>query len=490
MIGNLADKIQVWGFESDLVVFKDGSIGFAMELGFVDATTWQEDRINAFAERLDQFLNGLPSHTDIQFVQDICSGNEYSFLSHLRLAQGCYNQAVVDLVKARIDGLETRDRSGELPFHGLRVFFRRPMRKLLNKKNTIFGKEDLFPEIAESEFQQEMHESEHLCEIVCQDLSNIGFGVRRLKQKEILDLIYEQWNPHRKNQIGMGLYDPEFLPPSLVFSDVGVSDRGYCIDGIHFRVLSLKSLPEVTFSSMAQALRQLPFGSRLFLSVHIPDQQKEYEALQTQRRMAFAMARGKRSGVADLESEAKLQSLEELLAELISQGEKIFDVSLQVLLSSESEDDLEAQVAETLAKVRELSGAEAMKETLAAFDIFCDLAVPNARCKERQKKIKTTNLSDFLPVFGPWLGHQDASILLRSRLGSLVHFDPFSSELTNHNMLVSGGSGSGKSFCANVLLLQLLKENPKVYIVDIGNSYGRLCEILGGEAIKFGLNQT
>lgn len=94
--------------------------------------------------------------------------------------------------------------------------------------------------------------------------------------------------------------------------------------------------------------------------------------------------------------------------------------------------------------------------------------------------MKTSNLCDMLPVFGPWSGHNEAKILLRSRLGSLVSFNPFASELTNSNQVVSGSYGSGKSFMTNILLMQMLKENPKVFIVDIGGSYKKICENFDG----------
>ena len=112
-----------------------------------------------------------------------------------------------------------------------------------------------------------------------------------------------------------------------------------------------------------------------------------------------------------------------------------------------------------------------MEESLIAFDLFCELAIPNARLRTRTRRVKTSTLADLLPLYGPWEGHATPSILLQSQAMNLIPFDPFSSELTNANQIVSGGSGSGKSFMTNILLLQLLKENPRVYIVDVGGSY-------------------
>jgi conjugal transfer ATP-binding protein TraC len=97
--------------------------------------------------------------------------------------------------------------------------------------------------------------------------------------------------------------------------------------------------------------------------------------------------------------------------------------------------------------------------------------------------MKTSNLADLVPIYGEWRGHEEPRILLRSRKGSLVAFDPFSSELTNYNQIISGGSGSGKSFLCSLLLMQIMKELPKIFIIDIGGSYKKICETFNGEYI-------
>jgi conjugal transfer ATP-binding protein TraC len=490
MIGNLSERIQIWGFEDDIVIFQDGSTGFGLNLSSLDVMTWGIDRVNGLANGIDQFLNGLPPFIDLQFIQSIEPGNLQILNDHDALGKGCLNVDVKNLTQFRIDKLKAKDAAGELPRHELSLFVRRPLKRLLGKNSNLFSSKDKFVEIAEVEFGSEMSETLRLRDNIVKSLQQVGITSTAISQKKILEQVYSQWNPNRSNQIDLGYYDPEYVVPGLIYSDVLNSEKGFSIGTHHYRLVSLKSFPDVTTASMAQIMRELAFGSKLFVSIHVLDQQKVYESLQTDRRMAFSLARGRRSGVSDLESEAKLQEIESLLASLISQGEKVFEFSFQVLLCSESEEELEIQVGETLSKIRQLAGAEAMQETLASFDIFCDLAIPNCRGRERSKRIKTSNLSDFLPIYGPWEGHSRASVVLRSRLGSLVKFDPFSSNLPNHNILISGSSGSGKSVLANLLLLELLKENPKIYIVDVGNSYGRMCELMGGESVRLGIDMT
>ncbi|PIU00989.1 MAG: hypothetical protein COT74_00310 [Bdellovibrionales bacterium CG10_big_fil_rev_8_21_14_0_10_45_34] len=307
-----------------------------------------------------------------------------------------------------------------------------------------------------------------------------------LTSDQIASLLYQQWNPSRR--LPFKSYNPEEVRQSLLFSDVGIDLNGFAIGSTYFRVVSLKSLPDQTYSTMASTLRAFPFKSRLYVTVHVPDQMKEIESLQTQRRIAYSMVAGKRTGVSDLESNAKFQDLESLLEQMIAQGQKVFQVSVNVLLQSESESELEIQLDTVLSKFRELAGAEGLTETLAAFDIFSQVALPNARSKERSKKIKTGNLCDLLPLYGAWPGHSQPSILLKSRSGSILTFNPFDSSMSNSNQLISGASGSGKSVMVNILILQMLKENPKVFFIDIGGSYRKLAENLGGQYVDLGVN--
>src|SRR6185312_2127675 len=58
------------------------------------------------------------------------------------------------------------------------------------------------------------------------------------------------------------------------------------------------------------------------------------------------------------------------------------------------------------------------------------------------------------------------------------------SRLANYNWLVSGTSGAGKSFFVNSLLAQSTSINPNIFIVDIGGSYNKLTQFLGGRVMS------
>lgn len=481
----LSENLQIWGFEDDLTLFSDGSLGFALECIPKDITCYDDNAINDLSSRLGQLLNGLPTGIDIQFLQEIKPGNKNIIDSHSSLKKENDNILLNSLFNERVKKFKDLDDSGRLPFHGLKVFVRRPLKKKVLSKLKLFQKTTNFEKTAIDKMKAEASETRRLRNDLISSLSSIDINTQLISSKELAKIIYEQWNPARTNKLKE--YDPENFRDSILFTDIEVKENHFLMSNFHHKVVSLKLLPDQTFTSMSRALRELPFSSRLFLSIHVPDQQKEIESLQASRRIAYSMVSGKK-GARDIDSEAKLQDLETLLEDMVTSGEKVFHVSLNVVLTSTDLSDLDDQVSQTIMRLRDLSGTEGMEETVACFEVFKELSIPNARGTIRKKRLKTSNLADFIPIYGPWRGHKQASLLLKSRRDSLVAFDPFSQDLTNYNQIISGGSGSGKSFLANTLLLQMMKENPKVYIVDIGGSYKKLCNNLDGQYVPLEVN--
>ncbi|MCM0604500.1 MAG: ATP-binding protein [Xanthomonadaceae bacterium] len=479
------DYLQIWGIESGFSIFKDGSIGFGLDLTPVDVTCDKDECVNEFAEQVRQFINGLPTFLDIQFVQEIESGNESMINAHHLEGKSDLNELSQALLSERVEILRKKDRDSLIPSYKLKVFVRKKMAPLISKR-VFFSKPFNFENLGQDVLDREIKAMDGLKHQLMREFSRLGLPSKEIEPHDLFGALYRQWNPCRESKPSQIDFDD--LNEQVVQSDIILDTHFFSIGEMEHQVLSLKTLPDQTYSAMASVLKRLPFSSKLYVTFHVPDQQKEIESLQTQRRIAYSMARGKKSGVADLDSEAKFQDLETLLSELIAQGEKVFKVSVHVVLRSKSRDELRAQAQDVVSLFREMGGAEVIEETLPAFELFSEFCMPNARSKERTKSMKSSTLSDFLPLYGPWRGHDKPSILLRSRMGSLIAFDPFSPNgLTNYNHVISGGSGSGKSFLTNLLLLQMLKDSPKIYIVDIGGSYKKLCEQLNGQYIPLGV---
>ena len=93
------------------------------------------------------------------------------------------------------------------------------------------------------------------------------------------------------------------------------------------------------------------------------------------------------------------------------------------------------------------------------------------------------------PLFGPPRGTVKSKHLGRESLAVLetpwrtaYHYDLFAGDVGHTLML--GATGSGKSFTLNFLLVEALRYDPRVLILDLGGSYRWLTRFLGGRYLE------
>ena len=280
----LSEKLEIWGFESGFTIFTDGSLGFALETSALDISCWDENKIDSLGGSLTSFLNGLPAHLDIQFVLTVGRGDGGRIKEHEAL-QISSDVTVQSLTKARGERFSELEAQGHIPKHRLRIFVRKPFSDSQFQKPKLLSNSNLYPNVTEASLAREISSAFQLREDLTRQLTSLGLVVKALSDRDTVEIIYEQWNP--KRPVPLKNYDPEDVRHSLLFTDVSVSQKGFSLSNVHYRVLSLKIMPDQTFSAMARALGMLPFDSQLFLSIHVPDQQKELENLQTQRRLGL-----------------------------------------------------------------------------------------------------------------------------------------------------------------------------------------------------------
>ena len=121
------------------------------------------------------------------------------------------------------------------------------------------------------------------------------------------------------------------------------------------------------------------------------------------------------------------------------------------------------------------------------------------------------SLKFITPMIASWKGNGVARpvVPLVTRDGQLFCFDLFTSD-GNFNMFCAAASGSGKSFWINYLVSNVLTsgnigggrlfrtnkqpsdrrplDRGRVFIIDIGRSYEKLCDLYNGKFLEFGAN--
>lgn len=104
---------------------------------------------------------------------------------------------------------------------------------------------------------------------------------------------------------------------------------------------------------------------------------------------------------------------------------------------------------------------------------------------ERFSTKTTGNAMHMAPFLADWKGTGTPTLMLYSRRGQVMHFDLFDNREGNYNVAIAAASGSGKSFLLNEITLSYLGIGGRVWIVDVGRSYEKLCRLLNGEFIEF-----
>ena len=96
-----------------------------------------------------------------------------------------------------------------------------------------------------------------------------------------------------------------------------------------------------------------------------------------------------------------------------------------------------------------------------------------------------------LPIHAEWKGVPEPAALLIGRRGQVFNWNPFYRISSgNYNVCVFGPSGSGKSVFLQEIATSMMAQDAKVFILDIGQSFKNICELLSGETIQFGKNSN
>ncbi|MGQ0721971.1 MAG: TraG/VirB4 family ATPase [Candidatus Eiseniibacteriota bacterium] len=107
----------------------------------------------------------------------------------------------------------------------------------------------------------------------------------------------------------------------------------------------------------------------------------------------------------------------------------------------------------------------------------------------RARTLLSRNLADLVPLYGGYAGTRTPVQIFLGRTGAPIFFDPFDSSVGMH-VAVSGVTGSGKSFTAIDMILQQLSLGADVVVLDKGDSYRRLSELVGGQYLAVDPNNV
>ncbi|MFM8453415.1 MAG: type IV secretion system protein TraC [Gammaproteobacteria bacterium] len=334
-------------------------------------------------------------------------------------------------------------------------------------------------------------------------LSGIGVGCANVEPSEFLKVvagllrpnedIYPEklnWNPLEtlSHQLAKPEYNYKITSKRLISDDYNITT--YRLKDLPNNPLQLNDMGALIGSIFNNDWRLgCPFS--LSLLFHIPDQQAEanYAKIRSLRADQRAGVMGRFSPTA-----RKDASFAQAITKQVEDKNRLLEATLQVVLytkpekTQQHENELYSIFNAIPYKKIELARNNMLHGPLflSVLPLSLDLAVIDSLKKFGiLNKYWASNIANMLPVVADIKGMQNRKLLLATRRGQLFFWGPFSQISANYNMIVSGVSGSGKSVVAQDLILSLIGTGAKIWTIDVGRSYKKVANFIGGEFIEF-----
>jgi type IV secretory pathway VirB4 component len=273
------------------------------------------------------------------------------------------------------------------------------------------------------------------------------------------------------------------------------------VAGLLYSFVSLKDLPDATFPGLLRELMVIGFPLVVSTEVLLPDQAKAVKQYKSRLRKMTAAQKDIHGGFRlNVDAQVAEHQLIKVLQDLIASSLKSCQLSLTVSVRTSrlARNRLELMEAErvladrrqrVLHAIGRMNGARGVPETLAQKRFFFSSLPGLGEANKREMDILTLHASDLLPIELPWRGTQNSPLMLfETPYRQLIPFSPFDSSLGDANMLIIAKTGGGKTFLAQLMLLMLARSRPLVSILERGDSYSPLVELMGGRVINVQLD--
>lgn len=266
---------------------------------------------------------------------------------------------------------------------------------------------------------------------------------------------------------------------------------------IEARMMSVKNYPEEfplwgmagIVGDFYQANLQYPCPFLFTLGVHLPDLESAKAGAQMKAARATHDAE---TPMAKFLPDFALKKRDwDIVMHALAEGHSMVQLYHQLVLFAPKAQGVQAeQAARAILRARnweacsdrfmQTQGLLAALPMTLSKDMWSD-----SKRMERFSTKTTGNAMHMAPILADWKGTGTPTLMLFSRRGQVMHFDLFDNQEGNYNVAVAAASGSGKSFLLNEITISYLGTGGRVWIIDVGRSYEKLCRLLNGEFIEF-----
>jgi len=271
-------------------------------------------------------------------------------------------------------------------------------------------------------------------------------------------------------------------PLSIFFKDHDVNrdfevfDDYLIIGHRYIRLLNLYEMP----SSIEQCFLE-GFGNCCIFITKF-DSTKAKRKLNLKRKIHFSLSQ---ELLRNIESEKAFSQNEDLLEEITTGEEAVFSMEGWIIVSAESLDELNKRTFEIYEKAK-LLDLKLLSEGRGLAYFFTNL-IPGVRPTfKREHLVPAHYICGLLPFPNEYL--YDQGLTIHSRSNRELKIDLFNKSNIYYNALITGTLGQGKSVLANNLLFEEVSNGTKAVVLDLGNSFKKNVEYLGGISLPSSFN--
>lgn len=328
-----------------------------------------------------------------------------------------------------------------------------------------------------------------------QVLGTINMAPRPVPPAKLNSLLMELFNPN--HVIKEAIYDSTIpIRDQVIYSDtvINVEADHMEIDNHYCQSMTVKQYPEdwqlskcINFiGSMYENSKQIGVPFLLCMNCEYPNQIKDGAAVQKKALAAKYQAYGQFAKWFPF-TVTKKNNFEILQAAL--ENESLFYSYFNILFYARNKKEM-YDVNQSFRNLYRAVGIILQDDPYVSVPLFLQM-LPMGYNADIQGSLKRRNtrstgiVAELLPIYADWRGCGRPAIQLLSRRGQAQYLDLFSNTQGGYSAVVVAKTGAGKSFFVNELTMGYLALGAKIWTIDVGRSYEKLCNMVGGQFISF-----
>ena len=479
------NKINIWSIEDACIVGLNEDYTAGFKVGGPNIFIMTEEEAYDVIKGVRGMLNNFTEKVKAQIIYKVKDGNEDTIRQYKNtikpetdLERIIFEDKIKTLEKQKIRKVE--------------IFLFITLKKTsIKERLSLSVNFNKYRSEAEKERQESLTELNIVLNRVKEYFESIKLSWERLEDEDLTEYVYDHLNPSRINFADKPkAFNTDMTArEQLAFSPGLPSWSYFFIDGFYYAGVVMKVPPESSKYEELKELMDMPFAYELMMSIDAPVLENEINRLKRKVRSTELLL--KTSGSKNYEAQQKWEEQDQLLKDLQSSVQRLFNVSITILVRDKVYSNLAGKVEKAVQAFTKMSNAQAIKYDSNHELLYLSFLPGHGGLNKLTFMFKTDALANWLPFWANWKGTGNAQMLLKSDNDDLIKLDFDDTSVNAKHKTIVGATGKGKSFLVLFLLVNFLISNleNELLTIDVGPDYKFLNEVFDGSYFQVDLEK-